>query len=125
MLNLLTQKPIINLILKNKLALNLSPGIIKKKLEIKEKNVKKSPKMLKLMLKISAFNIKKILNVKTFIIQLKGAKSKIPQTLTLLKRYFKPTKFFFIFTPKIINNNVKFKKIKAIKRKLKKKFIKM
>lgn len=124
-INMLKKKPIINVINKDKLILNLTPGILKKKLEIKEKNVKKSPKMFKIMMKVSAFNIKKIYEIKNFIIQLKGAKSKIPQILTLLKRYLNPKKKIFIFTPKIINNKLKFKKIKAIKRRLKKKFIKM
>jgi hypothetical protein len=124
-INTITKKPKINLINQDKLILNLTPGIIKKKLEIKEKNVKKSYKMLKMMMKISAFNIKKIFELKNFIIQLKGSKSKIPQILTLLKRYLSPKKKIFIYTPNIINNKLKFKKIKAIKRRLKKKFIKM
>lgn len=124
-INTTKKKPIINVINKDKLILNLTPGIIKKKLEIKEKNVKKSYKMLKMMMKISSFNIKKIFEIKNFIIQLKGSKSKIPQILTLLKRYLSPRKKIFIFTPKITNNRIKFKKIKAIKRRLKKKFIKM
>lgn len=124
-INTTKKKPIINLINRDKLILNLTAGIIKKKLEIKEKNVKKSYKMLKMMMKISAFNIKKIFELKNFIIQLKGSKSKIPQILTLLKRYLSPKKKIFIYTPKIINNKLKFKKIKAIKRRLKKKFIKM
>jgi hypothetical protein len=124
-INTTKKKPIINLINKNKLILNLTSGIIKKKLEIKEKNVKKSYKMLKMMIKILAFNIRKIFELKNFIIQLKGSKSKIPQILTLLKRYLNPKNKVFIFTPKIINNKIKFKKIKAIKRRLKKKFIKM
>lgn len=124
-INTTKKKPIINLLNRDKLILNLTPGIIKKKLEIKEKNVKKSYKMLKMMMKISSFNIKKIFGLKNFIIQLKGSKSKIPQILTLLKRYLMPKKKIFIFTPKIINNKLKFKKIKAIKRRLKKKFIKM
>jgi len=124
-INTTKKKPIINLINRDKLILNLTAGIIKKKLEIKEKNVKKSYKMLKMMMKISTFNIKKIFELKNFIIQLKGSKSKIPQILTLLKRYLNPKKKIFIYTPKIINNKLKFKKIKAIKRRLKKKFIKM
>ncbi len=124
-INITKKKPIINLINRDKLILNLTPGIIKKKLEIKEKNVKKSYKMLKTMMKIIAFNIKRIFEIKNFIIQLKGSKSKIPQILTLLKRYLNPRKKIFIYTPKIINNKLKFKKIKAIKRRLKKKFIKM
>lgn len=78
-----------------------------------------------MMMKLLAFNIKKIFELKNFVIQLKGSKSKIPQILTLLKRYLNPKKKIFIFTPKIINNKLKFKKIKAIKRRLKKKFIKM
>jgi hypothetical protein len=123
--NISKQKPFINLILDDKIIITLSPGIIKKKLEIKEKSIKKSQKMFKLMLKILAFNVKKLLNLNKVIIQIKGSKSKIIHILILIQRYFKIHKNFFIFTPKINNNNIGFKKIKAIKRKLRKKFIKI
>jgi hypothetical protein len=122
---LCNQKPIINVILKNKLNLNLSSGIIKNKLEIKEKNIKKSLKMLKLMLKVTAFNINRISNIKNFLIQIKGLKTNISYVLSLILKYFYINKKIFLYTPKSINNKLKFKKTKAIKRRLKKKFIKM
>jgi hypothetical protein len=123
-ININNIKPRINLFLNKNLLLNLSSGIIKKKLDIKTKNVKKNQKMLKLMIKILSYNIIRIYNIDNLIIYVKGLKTKLNNLLPLLKKYFNIRKNIFIFTPAVIHNKLKFKKNKAIKRKLKKKFIK-
>jgi hypothetical protein len=125
LLNTNNQKPKISLLKNNKLILGLSAGIIQSKLDIKEKSIKKNKKMLKLILKILSYNIKKIHNIKNLIIQVKGLKNDIQNIFVFIKKYFNTSNKIIIVTPSLINNQLKFKKIKSIKRKLKKKFIKM
>jgi hypothetical protein len=124
-INSVKKKTFISFIKNNKSILNLTPGIITKKLEIKEKNIKKSFKILNLMVKTTINNIKKVYNPSNYIIQIKGTKNNLNQLLTLLRVRLDLSKTFLIYTPIIGYNKLRFKKIRSIKKKLKKKFIKM
>jgi hypothetical protein len=124
-INILKKKIFITLIKNNKLILNLSPGIITKKLEINNKNAKKNLKIINLMIKTIINNFKKLYKSEYYFIQIKGAKNNIYTILNLLKIRVNLKKTYFIFSPFINYNNYKFKKIRSIKRKLRKKFIKL
>jgi hypothetical protein len=124
-INTTKKKTFVSFIRKNKSILNLTPGIITKKLDIKEKNAKKSFKILNLMIKTTINNVKKIYNPINYVIQIKGTKSNLNQLLNLLRVRLDFKKVFLIYTPIIGYNTLRFKKVRSIKKKLKKKFIKM
>ncbi len=107
----------------------ITNGIVFKKLQFNNKKYKKSEKLSFLSVKIIILNIQNFLNNRNLIVQIKGLK-KINKTLI---KYFNQMvvknnaiKTFYINNYKIGNNAYfKFKKIKAIKRRLKKKIVKL
>jgi len=111
----------LNLIQNDKNVLQISPGIIYKKLNMNVKKNKKSFKLLNLMIKLFLKNMIKILKFKKFIINLNYLRKDVFLMLKILKRYINFKKVIFIYSLKK-NNNFKFKKKKSIKKKLTKKF---
>jgi len=107
---------------------SLTPGIVMKKLQIKSKNLKKSEKIANLSIKTATNSIleKKIKG--NIIIHFKKIDSKNYKSIAIISKFLKKNKskfkISFIFTPNMIITRVKFKKIKSIKRKFVKKFIK-
>lgn len=124
-LNIKKKKPFVNIIIKDKVLLAVSSGFILKKLNISEKKSKKSLKTLYLMLKIIINNLNKnFFNYKKIICQIKGSKKRLFQIILFLKKKIKFNNIIFIYTPNFYQNSIKFKKIKSIKKRLRKKFIK-
>ena len=111
----------LNLTQNDKSVLQISPGIIYKKLNMITKKNKKSFKLLNLMIKLFLKNMIKILKFKKFIINLNYLRKDVFLMLKILKRYINFKKVIFIYSLKK-NNNFKFKKKKSIKKKLTKKF---
>ena len=111
----------LNLIQNDKNVLQISPGIVYKKLNMNVKKNKKSFKLLNLMVKLFLKNMIKMLKFKKFIINLNFLRKDMFLMLKLLKRYINFKKIIFIYSLKK-NNNFKFKKKKSIKKKLTKKF---
>lgn len=120
-INLKNKHVKINLIQNDKNVLQISPGIVYKKLNMNVKKNKKSFKLLNLMIKLFLKNMIKILKFKKFIINLNYLKKDMFLMLKILKRYINFKKIIFIYSLKK-NNNFKFKKKKSIKKKLTKKF---
>lgn len=118
-------KPRIFVINKNKCFLSLTSGIIYKKLAMKQKKTKKTEKMLNLMLKSVFLNLQRRSFFKKCIIHLKGTRSNLFNVLVLINNNFKSKKLFLIYSPHIGFNKFKFKKIKSIKRRLRKRFSKL
>lgn len=115
-------KPRIVVINNNKCILTLSTGIIFKKMQMKEKSIKKTQKMFNIMMKLVSTNLKKKINCNNYIIHIKGTKSKLLNILVFIKKSFINNNLFFLYSPRI-DYKIKFKKIKSIKRRLKKKFV--
>ena len=107
----------------NKCVFSLTSGIIYKKAQMKSKNMKKSEKMVNLIIKASIMKLKNNV-LKNLIINLKGSKSNTFNIVSLIKKQLKMTTTL-IYTPYITINRIKFKKVKSIKRRLKKKFIRL
>lgn len=115
-------KPRIVVLNNNKCILTLTSGIIFKKMQMKEKSIKKTQKMFNIMMKLVSTNLKKKINCNNFIIHIRGTKSKLINTIIFIKNSFKNDNLFFLYSPHI-EYKLKFKKIKSIKRRLKKKII--
>jgi hypothetical protein len=111
----------LNLTQNDKNVLQISPGIVYKKLNMNSKRSKKSFKLLNLMIKLFLKNMIKILKFKKFIINLNYLRKDVFLMLKILKRYINFKKIIFIYSLKK-NTNFKFKKKKSIKKKLTKKF---
>lgn len=109
----------------NRCVFGITPGIIYKKLGIKQKKTKKTEKMVNLMLKIVSLKIKKMIAKNKFIINIKGTRSNIFNVITLINRNFKSNLSSLIYSPHISYGRYKFKKIKSIKRRLRKRFSKL
>ena len=123
-LNIKKKKPFINVIIKDKTLIAVSSGFILKKLNINEKKSKKNLKTLYLILKIMINNLNKRLNkYNKIIFQIKGSKKKLLQIIMFLKKKIKFSEIIFIYTPNFYQNSIKFKKIKSIKKRLRKKFL--
>ena len=113
---------------KNKCLFSLTNGMMFKKLQLRNKKYKKSEKLTYLIIKTMLLNNKYLNNYKNIIINIKGVKKNINNIVANLNKkiglnnkniiYINNTKFSY-------NKFFKFKKIKAIKRRLKKKIIKM
>lgn len=122
--NIFKLKPNLIFIDKNNCKLNLTPGIILKKLNLKEKNLKKDLKIINYMIKLTFFNLDIFYKNYNFIINLIG----------LNKNYFKILKFFkknsltknnlYLINKNESINLKKYKKKKSIKKKFIKKNIK-
>jgi len=111
----------LNLTQNDKNVLQISPGIIYRKLNMNSKKNKKSFKLLNLMIKLFLKNMIKILKFKKFIVNLNFLKKDVFLVLKILKRYINFKKIIFLYSLKK-NNNFKFKKKKSIKKRLTKKF---
>lgn len=115
---------------RNKCYLTLTNGLLFKKMMLNNKKYKKSEKVTFLTIKNSINLIKNLNNCNKYFIQIKGLNNKWLDYVKFIKNNFskfqKKGNFMFLNSYKISNNyNFKFKKIKAIKRRLKKKFIKL
>lgn len=119
------QKVRIFLTLKNKCKFSITSGIVYKKLAMKQKKNKKAEKLINLMLKIISLKLKSILKKNKCIFYIKGLKSNTSNLLILINKNFKKNRFLFIFSPCVEYGKFKFKKIKSIKRRLRKKFSKI
>ena len=117
-------KMLLTAINNNKCVFTLTPGIIFKKLQMKGKSLKKSNKMCNLLLKTSINTLKSKIKNKNFLINIKGTKSNIYNIVLFVKKNFLNENLLFIYSPHLIINGLKFKKVKSIKRRLKKKIIK-
>ena len=102
----------------------LTPGIVFKKLQMKGKSLKKSNKMCNILLKTSIQTLKNKLKGKNYLINIKGTKNNIFSIVLFVKKNFLNENLLFIYSPHLIINGLKFKKVKSIKRRLKKKIIK-
>ena len=111
----------LNLTQNDKTVLQITPGIVYKKLNMNVKKNKKSFKLLNLMVKLFLKNMLKMLKFKKFIVNLNFLRKDFFLIIKLLKKYINFKKIIFIYSLKK-NNNFKFKKKKSIKKKLTKKF---
>lgn len=116
-------KPRIFVINNNKCIFSLTSGIIFKKMQMKEKKLKKSEKMFNVMVKTTITNIKKRINCNKFIINLVGTKYNLINSVIYIRKNFLKDNITFLYSPSINHNNLKVKKIKSIKKRLKKRFI--
>jgi hypothetical protein len=113
-------KPNLIFIDKNKCKLNLTTGIILKKLKLKEKNLKKDLKIINYMIKLTFYNLDLFYKNCHFIINLIGLNKNYFRIIKFFKKNLLTANNFFI-----INNNkqINLKKHKK-KKSIKKKFIK-
>lgn len=124
-LNIKNKKPFINITIKDKTILAVSSGFILKKLNIDEKKSKKNYKTLCLILKIVMNDLKNQLKkYDKIILQIRGSRKKLFQIISYMKKKTNFANLILIYTPNFFQNSVKFKKIKSIKKRLRKKFIK-
>jgi hypothetical protein len=105
---------------KNKCKLNLSPGIILKKLNLKEKNLKKDLKIINYMIKLTFYNLDLFYKKNNFIINLLGVNKNYFKIIKFLKKNVLLKNNFILIN---INRNLNIKKYKK-KKSIKKKFIK-
>lgn len=125
MLNIKNKKPFINVTISNKTILAVSSGFVLKKLNIDDKKSKKHIKTLYLILKLVLNDLnKKLKKYKKIILQIRGTRKKLFSIIGFLKKKIKFNEIIFIYVPNFYQKSIKFKKIKAIKKKLKKKNIK-
>lgn len=117
------QKPIITVINNNKTFLCLTAGIVFKKMKMKEKKNKKSEKMIVTMMKLVFNEITQKINNNNLLINIKGLTSNVDVLYSTIESYSSSFKFLFLNSFHKRRNKLKFKKIKAIKRRLRKKFI--
>lgn len=124
---LLKKKLLITGVFKQYMYLNLTPGILTKKLNIKEKKYKKSSKILNLMFKITFLKIKKYFNIDKLILRFKGITTKYQfhklNNLLNINMNMPKNVYTMVFYVPNISYNTKFrkKKIKAIKKNIRKK----
>lgn len=115
-------KPIISTISKNKCLFNITSGIIYKKLSMKQKKTKKTEKMFNLMLKATFLNLQRRVSFKKCVVHLKGTRSNLFNVLVLINKNFKTKEIYMLYSPHIGYNRFKFRKIKSIKKRLRKRF---
>lgn len=121
-LDLRCTKPKIFVINNNKCLFSVTSGLIYKKLNLKQKKIKKTEKMLNLLLKTASSKLQKEKKFKKCIIHLKGTRSNIFNILVLINKNFNNKLISLIYAPHISYGLFKFKKIKSIKKRLRKKF---
>lgn len=122
MLNIKNKKPFINITIFDKTALAVSSGFVLKKLKVNDKKSKKHIKTLYLILKLVLNDLnKKLKKYKKIILQIRGTRKKLFSIIGFLKKKIKFNEIIFIYVPNFYQKSIKFKKIKAIKKKLKKK----
>lgn len=117
-------KPRIFIINNNKCVFTLTSGIIYKKMQMKEKKIKKTEKMFNIMVKTTIMNLKKRFNCKKFIVNVIGTRYNLSNSVLYIKKNFDNKNIIFLYSPSINHNNLKVKKVKSIKRRLKKRIIK-
>lgn len=126
LLNLKHKKPFINFMVQKKNKIALSTGIVLRYLNIKEKKLKKKLSSLYLMLKIVLIMLQReILSFKKIIFEIKGLRKDIYLIIKFLKARLIFKNLIIIHTPNLFYNSIKYKKIRAIKKNLKKKLIKI
>lgn len=106
----------------------ITNGIIFKKMQFKNKKYKKSEKLTYLALKTILVKLNFLKNYKNITINIKGIKGNVINIIQFINKNLKNNynQITYINSMKIGNNKYfKFKKIKAIKRRLKKKIIKL
>jgi hypothetical protein len=105
---------------KNKTVFFISNGFFLKKLILKKSQKKDS--------KVSILNLKNIVefvkkkNIKNLVVNLNIAKSFSTKYLHFFKSNLKKINTLYLYSPKLSFSKKKFKKVKSIKRKLKKKY---
>lgn len=124
LLDIRKSKPKIFILKDGKCFFSLTGGLIFKKLNLSKKKIKKSEKMLKLLLKTTFIKLQKLFLSKNYIIHIKGTKSNIFNILLIIGKSFKK-KLSLIYSPYISYGRFKFKKIKSIKKRLRKKFTRL
>lgn len=97
-------------------------GIILNKLNIKKKSQKKDNKISIITIKKTLEKIYLDLN-KNLIVNINGTKNGIMRVVNVLRNNIKNINVLYIYTPRINFSRNKFKKIKSIKRKLKKRYV--
>ena len=122
--NMFKLKPNLIFIDKNKCKLNLTPGIILKKLNLKEKNLKKDLKIINYMIKLTFFNIDIFYKNYNFIINIIGLNKNYFRILKFFKKNSLTKNNFYLINKNENINLKKFKKKKSIKKKFIKKHIK-
>lgn len=106
---------------------SVTNGMMFKRLQLRNKKYKKSEKLTYLSMKALLIKLSFLKGYKNIFINLKGVKSNIINIIKYIstKVYLKNKKFIYIHNNSFSKNPYfKFKKIKAIKKKLKKKIIK-
>ena len=125
-LNLKKKKPFLNLMVNKKNKFGLSAGVALKYLNIKEKKLKKKLSSLYLMLKTILTILQKEISLNYKIIfEIKGCRKDIYLIIKFLKKKLIFKNLILIHTPNLFNNSIKYKKIRAIKKNLKKKLVKI
>lgn len=125
-LNLKRKKPFINAMVNKKNKIALSTGIVLRYLYIREKKLRKKLSSLYLMLKIVLIMLQKeILSFKTILFEIKGLRKDMYLIIKFLKARLIFKNLIIIHTPNLYFNSIKYKKVRAIKKNLKKKLIKI
>lgn len=122
--NIYKLKPNLIYLSKNKCKLNLTPGMILKKLNLKEKNLKKDLKIINYMIKLIFFNLDNFYKNYNFIINLIGLNKNYFRILKFFNKNVLSNKHYFLINKNQKINLNKYKKKKSIKKKFLKKNIK-
>jgi len=117
-------KPNLVYINKNICKLNLTTGIILKKLKLKEKNLKKDLKIINYMIKLTFYNLDIFYKNYNFIINLIGLNKNYFRILKFFKKNSLTKNNFYLINRNENLNLQKYKKKKSIKKKFLKKNIK-
>lgn len=108
---------------KDKILLNLSPGMVTKKLGIEDKRDKKSIKIFNIMLKSVFKGLKPSNKLFRCFFQLKGTTVYMNKYIDLINKLnFGFKEIYFIFTPRIPNKPF-FKKIRSLKKNFRKNYL--
>jgi len=110
-----------SIMLNGKLKKFLTNGVFIKKLDLK-KSQKKDDKIVLINLNDCILFIKKNFFKSNIVVNIKNTNNKFIKVINFIKKNFNTLKYLLIYTPKIPYSNFKYKKVKSIKRKLKKKY---
>ena len=125
MLDLRYSKPRVFCLDEDRTVSTLTTGIITKILGVKEKNLKKSNRVLNVILKTSFKKLNEKTTKTKTLVYIKGIKFFIYTALNIFRENFNESDMIILFNPYIRRNKIRFKKIKSIKRNLLKKFLKV
>lgn len=123
--NIYKLKPNLIFLSKEKCKLNLTTGIILKKLNLKEKNLKKDLRIINYMIKLIFFNLDLFYKNYKYIINIIGLNKNYFRILKFFKKNTLLSKNFFLINKNEKINLTKYKKKKSIKKKFTKKYIKI